>query len=104
MRGAPSIPLLAGIEKGEQIISVCSPAQGRLLTVSQSGMVKFTDLSELESRKQKIIACGLKPKDTLLLAEVDDPALPNLLLITKLGMSICFPRRRLAFRAKPERA
>ena len=78
--------LLAGMEKEESIICVCTPAKGRLLTVSQSGMVKFTDFSELESRKQKIIACGLKAGDTLLLAEAEDPNLPNLLLITKKGM------------------
>ena len=92
--------LLAGIEKGEQLISVTLPAQGRLLTVSQSGMVKFTDLCELESRKQKIIACGLKPKDTLLLAEVDDPALPYLLLITRKGMSICFSKEEISLQGK----
>ena len=92
--------LLAGIEKGEKIISLSSPAQGRLLTVSRSGMVKYTDFAELESRKQKIIACGLKPKDELLLAEADIPALPNLLLITKAGMSICFSKEEISLQGK----
>ncbi len=92
--------LLAGIEKGEKIISVSSPAKGRLLTVSKSGMVKYTDFAELESRKQKIIACGLKPKDELLLAEADIPSLPNLLLITKAGMSICFSKEEISLQGK----
>ena len=92
--------LLAGIEKGEKIISVSSPAQGRLLTVSKSGMVKYTDFAELESRKQKIIACGLKPKDELLLAEADIPSLPNLLLITRAGMSICFSKEEISLQGK----
>lgn len=92
--------LLAGIEKGEKIISLSSPAQGRLLTVSRSGMVKYTDFAELESRKQKIIACGLKPKDELLLAEADIPSLPNLLLITRAGMSICFSKEEISLQGK----
>lgn len=92
--------LLAGMEKEESIICVCTPAKGRLLTVSQSGMVKFTDFSELESRKQKIIACGLKAGDTLLLAEAEDPHLPNLLLITKKGMSICFSKEEISLQGK----
>ena len=92
--------LLAGIEKGEKIISVSSPMQGRLLTVSKSGMVKYTDFAELESRKQKIIACGLKPKDELLLAEADNTALPNLLLVTKSGMSICFSKEEISLQGK----
>ncbi|MBS6510698.1 MAG: DNA topoisomerase 4 subunit A [Clostridiales bacterium] len=92
--------LLAGIEKGEKIISVSSPAKGRLLTVSKSGIVKYTDFAELESRKQKIIACGLKPKDELLLAEADIPSLPNLLLITKAGMSICFSKEEISLQGK----
>ena len=92
--------LLAGIEKGEKIISVSSPMQGRLLTVSKSGMVKYTDFTELESRKQKIIACGLKPKDELLLAEADNAALPNLLLVTKSGMSICFSKEEISLQGK----
>ena len=92
--------LLAGMEKEESIICVCTPAKGRLLTVSQSGMVKFTDFSELESRKQKIIACGLKAGDALLLAEAEDQHLPNLLLITKKGMSICFSKEEISLQGK----
>ena len=98
--GAPPSSLLPGLEKGERIINLFPQQPGRLLCVSSSGLVKYTKLSELVTRKTKISACGLKDGDTLLLAEPDDASLAYLLLLTKKGMSIRFDKQEISLQGK----
>ncbi len=92
--------IMAGFEKEEEIVSMLSPAGGRLLTVSEQGKVKFSDMSELETRRSKISACGLGEKDRLLFALPDEPDKKNLLLITKKGFSICFSKEEISLQGK----
>lgn len=87
--GAPLTSLIAGTEKDECVLSINTQVQGNMLFVTKSGLVKLSELPELQSKKQKMLACGLKEGDELILAE---PILEGktLLLTTKLGMSINF--------------
>ena len=89
--GSPINTVLAGMQKAERVLSILTPSsEGHLLTVSRMGLVKRTPLKDFDTKKAKILACGLKEGDSLILAELADPARPHLLLITQKGMSIRF--------------
>jgi len=88
--------VLAGLERGEKILRILAPGEGRLLTVTRAGLVKFTDRAELSTRKGKMLACGLREGDRLMLAEPDDAGLSTLLLVTRKGMSIRFNKSEIS--------
>lgn len=92
--------LLAGMEKGETVLTVLSPGPGRLLTVTRSGLVKLTDREEFNTRKSKILACGLKEGDELLLIEPEDMGRPSLFLVTEKGMSIRFSKEEISLQGR----
>lgn len=91
--------IIAGFEKDENILCMKAAGEGKLLTVSRGGMCKLTDFSDLDTRKMKISACGLKEGDELILAQplTEDK---NLLLITKRGMSIVFPKEEISLQGR----
>ena len=92
--------LVAGIGREERILTVGLPTAGQLLTVSRSGMVTLASLEEFQTKKTRILACGLKDGDELLLAEPADEARPSLLLITARGMSIRFAQSEISLQGK----
>ena len=87
--------LIAGFEKDERILCFKDVSKGKLLTVSRTGLVKLTDFEDLDTRKVKIAACGLKDGDELILAEPLNEN-ENLLLITQKGMSILFKKEEIS--------
>lgn len=96
--GAALKTFIAGVEKNEQILKLYifdETSKGQMLFVTRSGMVKFTETTEFDSKKSKISACGLKENDELILAELADVS-PNLLLITRNGMSIRFKKDEIS--------
>lgn len=92
--------LVAGFEKEEKVLSILKPQAGQLLTVSSSGMVKLTDMAEFDTKKSKVLACGLKEKDKLIYAQPVDSALPHLLLVTRNGMSIRFATEEISLQGR----
>lgn len=93
--------LIAGFEKDESVLAILKPGSGQqLLTVSSSGLVKLTDMAEFDTKKSKVMACGLKENDRLILAEPLDSELPNLLLITRNGMSIRFLSQEISVQGR----
>ena len=93
--GSPLVSVLAGISKGEKIVFITTPdAKGELLTVSESGQLKYTDMEEFVTKKRQISACGLKDKDKLIYAAIADSS-KNLLLITAKGMSILINKEEI---------
>ena len=93
--------LLAGIGRDEKILSIAVPqSDGALITVSSSGLVKLTAMEEFVTRKSKIISCGLKAGDRLVLCEPSDPERPDLLLVTSKGMSIRFEKSEISIQGK----
>ena len=91
--------LIAGYEKGERILLAKAAGAGKLLTVSREGLIKLTDFADLDTRKTKISACGLKEGDSLILAEPlsEDK---HILLITKKGMSIRFDKSEISVQGR----
>ncbi len=98
--GSPLGTLVAGVKKEESIVNVFPAAAGRLLFITANGKVKYTDMAELDTKKSRILACGLEKGDTLLLAEPEDTDKPLLLLLTKKGMSICFGKDSVPLQGK----
>jgi len=93
--------VLAGVEKGEKILDVMLPTEkGRLLTVSEQGMVRLCDMAELAVKKSKVVYAGLKEKDRILLAEPDDADRKYILLVTRMGMSIRFPKEEISVQGR----
>ncbi len=90
-RGLPFGGILAGLEKGEHVVSVLPAGQyrGELLFVTRGGMVKRTVKEELDVRKGRFAAMGLKGKDRVL-AVLDPAGCPGALLISRGGMAVHF--------------
>ena len=98
--GSPLVSILAGIKKGEKAIYVTTPVpSGELLTVSEGGQIKYTDMSEFDTKKRQISACGLKEKDKLIHASIKDSN-SNLLIITAQGMSILISKDEIVKQGK----
>lgn len=97
--GATLNSLLAGFEKNEKIMLMKVASDGKLLTVSKDGNVKLTDFADLDTRKTKIAACGLKPDDELIYAAplTEDK---NLLIVTAHGMSILFNKEEISIQGR----
>ncbi len=91
--------IVAGYEKDEIILCMKAVSDGKLLTVSKEGMCKLTNFADLDTRKTKIAACGVKDGDELILAEplTEDK---NLLLVTEKGMSIVFPKEEISLQGR----
>ncbi len=95
-RGQLLSGVLVGLEENEQPLLMFCAAPGTLkdlpdlLFVTANGIVKCSKAADYDIRSRKFPALTLKPGDTLLsvslLSEV-----PDLLLLTKGGMSIRFP-------------
>ena len=92
-RGTPPGAILAGLEHGENIVSALCVKPGgfigQALFVTRNGLVKRTELKELDINRARFQGTGLKDGDKLvsvlrLSGEV------NLLIVTRLGMSIHF--------------
>ncbi|MBQ4640629.1 MAG: DNA topoisomerase 4 subunit A [Clostridia bacterium] len=94
-RGGLLSGVLAGLETGEQCVSLMliTPgslnAMGDLLFFTKSGQVKRTAAAEYDIRRSKFAAVNLKGDDRLLsVCQEEDGA--DILLITRLGMCIRF--------------
>jgi DNA gyrase subunit A len=87
--GKPLTALMPGVDADEKILNLFDfkSFEGKMLFATRNGMVKATDLSEFDAKKSKIMACGLKEGDELLYVQTWQDV-PNMLFITKLGMSI----------------
>ena len=90
-RGIALGGLLAGLEKGEYLVSL-TPAgnyEGELLFATQNGLVKRTACAELNVRKSRFACISLKGDDRL--AAVLSPAgYEGVLLLSRQGMAIHF--------------
>ena len=90
-RGMPFGGFLAGLEKGEQVVAVLPAGDysGELLFVTAGGLVKRTAMADLNVRKSRFAAMGLKGSDKV--AAVLNPAnCESVLLISRGGMAIHF--------------
>ena len=94
-RGLAVGGLLAGIEKNERIISMMAVPEdgytGDLLFVTSSGLIKRTEMSEYNARKQKIAAIKLKEGDRVTHLIRLSEQTESLMIITRQGMVIHFP-------------
>ena len=90
-RGLAIGGLLAGLENGENVISLLEAADwsGDLLFVTEGGLVKRTAYSEYNVRKAKFAAVNLRDGDKLL-AVIDPKDFDSVLLVTEKGMAIHF--------------
>ncbi len=83
--------LLAGVLKNEQIIDIYDfdeyKPTDQLVFVTDTGIVKRSELSEYDTRKSKLAACGLK-EGSRIIAALMQTVEPDLLLVTRQGMSI----------------
>lgn len=91
-KGVAMNSLFSGIPKEETIINIfdSSDFSGELLFVTKKGMVKTTEFSEFDVKKLKIIACGLKEKDSLIYIDKLNQ-LENMIMVSKNGMAIVIP-------------
>ncbi len=89
-RGLPLGGLLAGLAKGENVVSLLcvkpSDFTGELLFVSRGGLVKRVDMVEYNINRARFAATGLKDGDRLLTV-LRLSGESNLLMITEQGMS-----------------
>ena len=92
-RGLPLGGLLAGLAKGENVVSLLcvkpSDFTGGLLFVSRGGLVKRVDMAEYNINRARFAATGLKDGDRLLTV-LRLSGESNLLMITEQGMAIHF--------------
>lgn len=92
-RGLPLGGLLAGLAKGENVVSLLcvkpSDFTGELLFVSRGGLVKRVDMAEYNINRARFAATGLKDGDRLLTV-LRLSGENNLLMITEQGMAIHF--------------
>ncbi len=102
--GTPVSSLLAGFEKEEHIIHFCLPiTDGTLLFSTANAKIKLVAAAEFQTKKVKIAACGLAPGDSLIDVAADDAKKPNLLLVTKKGMSILFEKSSVSIQGRTAR-
>ena len=90
-RGLALGGLLAGLEKGENLVALLQPGDysGEYLFATAGGLVKRTLKSDLNVRKARFACIGLKDKDRLV--NVVDPAgCESVLLLSRQGMAIHF--------------
>ena len=89
--------MIAGVDKQERIVNmfVFDNYDGNLLFATKNGLVKQVKLAEFDVRKSKILACGLKDGDEILLVDkvTEDP---NVLFISKKGMAINIRREEIS--------
>ena len=83
--------LLAGLEKDEQLLNVLPAGDwsGEVLLATAGGLIKRTAFADLNVRKSKYTAIGLKGSDRLICA-MDPADKKDLLLVSRLGMAIHF--------------
>ncbi|MGI6664120.1 MAG: DNA gyrase/topoisomerase IV subunit A [Christensenellaceae bacterium] len=99
--GSPLNTILAGLEKGEAVCSLLLPEkEGQLLVVTKEGKVKLTDLTAFQTKRGKILASGLAESDSIIYAAPTDHSKPNLLLVTKGGMSIVFSKDEISVQGR----
>ncbi len=95
-RGQLLSGVLADLEDGEEAMLLLSAESGKLselpdlLFVTVQGMIKRTQAGEYAVRSKKFTAVNLKKGDALLGIALASPE-PDLLMISRLGMSIRFP-------------
>ena len=90
-RGIALGGLLAGLEKGENLVSL-TPAgnyEGELLFATQNGLVKRTACAELNVRKSRFACISLKGDDRLA-AALSPAGCEGVLLLSRQGMAIHF--------------
>ena len=90
-RGLALGGLLAGLEKGENLVALLHPGDysGEYLFATAGGLVKRTLKADLNVRKARFACIGLKDKDRLV--NVVDPAgCESVLLLSRQGMAIHF--------------
>ncbi len=87
--GKPLTAIMPGVDADEKIVNIFDfkSFEGKMLFATKDGMVKTTGLEEFDAKKSRIMACGLKDGDELLYVEIWQDK-PNMLFISKLGMSI----------------
>ncbi len=90
-RGLPFGGLLAGLEKEENVIGVLCAGDyaGEVMLATKLGMIKRTKLEDLNVRKSRYSAIGLKDDDKLI-SVLNAGSGSDLLLITRQGMAIHF--------------
>lgn len=90
-RGQTPGGLLAGLEKQEQLVNVmsCGDWSGEVLLATAKGLIKRTALADLNVRKSRYAAIGLKTGDRLVCA-LNPAAGQDLLLVSRGGMAIHF--------------
>ena len=90
-RGLPPGGLLAGLEKEEKLVGVVEAGDwsGEVLLVTTGGLIKRTTLENLNVRKGRYAAIGLKDGDRLLSA-INPAGNSGVLLITAGAMAIHF--------------
>ena len=90
-RGLPPGGLLAGLEKDEALVGLLCAGDwsGEVMLATERGMIKRTALADLNVRKGRYAAIGLKGDDRLLCA-LDPASGDGVLLITGGGMAIHF--------------
>ncbi|MGI6175231.1 MAG: DNA gyrase subunit A [Christensenellales bacterium] len=88
-RGTALNSLLAGFEPGEHVVKVFSfdTHDGALNFYTQKGMIKRSDLKEYDSKRAKLVACGINEEDEVLNVELVDENC-TVLFVTKKGYSI----------------
>ena len=93
-RGMALTGLLAGYEAKEGLVAALSLRDdgydGDLIFATKGGQVKRSQLSEYQVRKARFAALNLKAGDELAFAARAQDRAGLMLLLTSLGMSICF--------------
>jgi DNA gyrase subunit A len=95
--GKPLTAIMPGVDTDECILGLFDfkSFDGKMLFATKNGMIKATELKEFDARKSKIIACGLKEDDELLAVQIWTKE-PNMLFVTKTGMSICVNKNEIS--------
>lgn len=95
--GKPLNSIMVGVDADERILGLFDfkSFDGNMIFATRNGLVKATGLCEFNAKKSKILACGLKDGDELIFVEIWD-AKPNMLFITKSGMSICIAKEDIS--------
>ena len=90
--------LISGFDKTERIVGLISVDDfnnhnNRFVQFyTEGGMIKRTSLKEYESRFSKIQACRLRNGDRVVAVELTEGN-SDILIVTEMGMSICFKRK-----------
>jgi DNA gyrase subunit A len=83
--------LLLGVLKSESIIGIYDFSDYKdsdtIVFVTNTGMIKRSNLGEYKTKNSKLLACGLKEKTSIVSINILNED-RNLLIVTKMGMSI----------------